>query len=305
MKKILVYVKDYYKQQSTAYVLLIALFLTLLIYLNYVHHLEARFINVPGNWSRSFLNYYLLYSLVFIVPFLLQLFFYPGMRLWRSRWFGLILILAPVIFSFRVNFYYFYDEFKLLDEQPNSTVDLFVKTIITIIPIYFIWRQKDKSAMPFYGFKSLKQYKPYWIMLMIMVPLIAAASTQPDFLQKYPRAMILEGLPVDSPKEAVDLLLYELSYGLSFLSIEVFFRGFLVLALFKYCGTKSIIPIACFYVAIHFGKPMGEAISSFFGGVLLGIITYHTRSIWGGLIVHIGIAWLMEIGGYIGNSFSR
>jgi hypothetical protein len=43
---------------------------------------------------------------------------------------------------------------------------------------------------------------------------------------------------------------------------------------------------------------MGEAISSFFGGMLLGIVSYRTQSVWGGLLVHLGIAWLMEIGGW-------
>ena len=44
---------------------------------------------------------------------------------------------------------------------------------------------------------------------------------------------------------------------------------------------------------------MAEAISSFFGGLLLGIISYNTKSIWGGLIIHIGIAGSMEILAYI------
>jgi phosphoserine aminotransferase len=35
--------------------------------------------------------------------------------------------------------------------------------------------------------------------------------------------------------------------------------------------------------------------------MILGIVVYNTRSILGGLMVHLGIAWLMEIGGYIGN----
>jgi len=44
---------------------------------------------------------------------------------------------------------------------------------------------------------------------------------------------------------------------------------------------------------------MGEAISSFAGGLLLGIISYHTKSIWGGFIIHLGIAGLMELAGFI------
>jgi hypothetical protein len=45
-----------------------------------------------------------------------------------------------------------------------------------------------------------------------------------------------------------------------------------------------------------------ECISSFFGGLILGVIAYRTRSIVGGLVVHLGIAWMMEIGGFMGNS---
>jgi hypothetical protein len=63
-----------------------------------------------------------------------------------------------------------------------------------------------------------------------------------------------------------------------------------------------IIPVACFYCTIHLGKPMGEAISSFFGGTILGIVVYNTGSIWGGLIVHLGTAWMMELGGWLRHS---
>jgi membrane protease YdiL (CAAX protease family) len=97
-------------------------------------------------------------------------------------------------------------------------------------------------------------------------------------------------------------LLYELSYGSDFVSVELFFRGFLILAFIKVAGKDAILPMACFYCTIHFGKPLGECISSYFGGMILGIVVYNTRSIIGGLIVHLGIAWLMEIGGYIGNN---
>ncbi|HMP19674.1 MAG TPA: hypothetical protein PKC39_01825 [Ferruginibacter sp.] len=67
----------------------------------------------------------------------------------------------------------------------------------------------------------------------------------------------------------------------------------------RICGRHCIIPAACFYCCIHLGKPLGEAVSSFFGGILLGIVTSNTQSIWGGLVVHLGIAWLMEAAGWL------
>lgn len=138
-----------------------------------------------------------------------------------------------------------------------------------------------------------------------MVPVIALASTQKDFLQVYPKVKLLSNISINHQIDYWRQLLFELCYGIDFFSIEFFFRGFLILALIDICGTHCIVPMACFYCAIHLGKPMGEAISSFWGGMLLGIISYNTGSIWGGLIVHLGIAWMMETGGWLGNFTAR
>ncbi|RYZ55167.1 MAG: abortive infection protein, partial [Chitinophagaceae bacterium] len=59
-------------------------------------------------------------------------------------------------------------------------------------------------------------------------------------------------------------------------------------------------PMAIFYCTIHFGKPLGECISSYFGGLILGVVAYRTQTIMGGFFVHVGIAWLMELIGYLG-----
>jgi hypothetical protein len=56
--------------------------------------------------------------------------------------------------------------------------------------------------------------------------------------------------------------------------------------------------MAVIYCQLHFGKPLGEAISSIFGGYILGVISYQTKNIWGGVLVHVGIAWLMEVAGF-------
>jgi len=97
-------------------------------------------------------------------------------------------------------------------------------------------------------------------------------------------------------------LFYELSYGLDFLSIELLFRGLLVIGLVRYAGQHAILPMAAFYCTIHFGKPLGECASAFFGGLILGVIAARTRTVLGGLIVHLGLAWMMELGGWIGGA---
>jgi hypothetical protein len=135
-----------------------------------------------------------------------------------------------------------------------------------------------------------------------MLPLIAAASMQPDFLAMYPKLKLIAEVYNETDLHWWHKLLFELSYGSDFIGIELFFRGFLILAFIKWTGKDAILPMACFYCTIHFGKPLGECISSYFGGLILGIVVYNTRSILGGLMVHLGIAWLMEIGGFIGNA---
>jgi hypothetical protein len=142
---------------------------------------------------------------------------------------------------------------------------------------------------------------PYFGLLLLLLPLIALASMQHDFLQVYPKVQNLAFLDPYTRPSWPWKLLYELSYGLDFLGIELFFRGLLVIALLRFAGTDAILPMAAFYCTIHFGKPLGECITSFFGGLVLGVLAARTRTILGGLIVHLGLAWLMEVGGWLGH----
>ncbi len=308
MQAILKYIKEFYEKEfSLVYLLLIVLLLGLLIYLNYWHYLERRYA-AGNNWARSFTGYYLLYLIPFATAFLLQLFFYKDCSYWQNPWFWAILLLAPAFFSFRVNFSL---HENVLEKIYSGDAFVFwkkcwgwiVRVFVVLLPVFIIWLLKDKVNQPFYGFKKLDDIKPYLFMLLFMLPLIALASTQHDFLRMYPKAKFIAALSLENKNWKY--FIYELCYGFDFVSIEFFFRGFLILALAKICGTHCIIPVACFYCTIHFGKPMGEAISSFWGGILLGIVSYNTGSVWGGLMVHLGIAWFMELGGLAGSILKK
>ncbi len=281
-----------------------------LIYLNYWHGLEKRYIASGATMISRFAGYYLLYFIPFAVAFFFQLIFFKSCSYYKDGWFWAILILAPAFFSFRVNFNW--QEQWILNTWQGSerafyfqTINWVVRVFVLLIPVFVIWFIKDRGTQLFYGITPLDSIKPYLLMLLIMVPLITIASTQPDFLAVYPKAKSLNKVPMNGMAGGWRYLLFELCYGFDFVSIEFFFRGFLILSLMRICGLHCIIPVACFYCAIHLNKPMAEAISSFFGGTLLGIIAYNTRSVWGGLIVHLGIAWMMEIGGWLGLMFSK
>jgi Type II CAAX prenyl endopeptidase Rce1-like len=303
------YIREFYnKEFNPWYFLLILLLLGAIIYLNYWHLLERRYAAAGKTRWSNFLGYYLLYFIPFATAFLLQLLFFKDCTYYYKLWFWIILLLAPAFFSFRVNFNFHEDIINKIwtgDELQFwlRCINWVVRVFVVLIPVFIIWFIKDKNNQPFYGTRALDNIRPYLIMLLIMVPLLALASTQRDFLSMYPKAKFLTQLQVGHQKWRY--VVYELCYGFDFISIEFFFRGFLILSLMKICGTHCIIPVACFYCAIHLGKPMGEAISSFWGGLLLGIVSYNTGSIWGGLIVHLGIAWFMEIGGWLGALFKK
>ena len=145
----------------------------------------------------------------------------------------------------------------------------------------------------------------YFLLLLAVLPLIALAATQHDFQAVYPKLRYLSFLDGSAHPAWPWKLLYEISYGLDFLGIELFFRGLLVIALLRFAGTDAILPMAAFYCTIHFGKPMAECISSFFGGLILGVLAARNRSILGGLIVHLGLAWAMELAGWIAMNWNH
>ncbi|MGQ0737821.1 MAG: CPBP family intramembrane glutamic endopeptidase [Bacteroidota bacterium] len=215
-----------------------------------------------------------------------------------------LLLIAPAIFALKLalDIPLHFSDNKQWNNYWNHIFYWPLLVVIISAILYIIWKIFD-GYQPFYGL-TIKgiDWKPYLLMLLIMLPLVAAASTQADFLAVYPKLKSIEGVFHDDRITGWHKLLFELSYGSDFITIELFFRGFLVLAFIKWAGKDAILPMACFYCTIHFGKPVGECISSYFGGIILGIIVYNTRSIFGGLLVHLGIAWLMELGGYIGGS---
>ncbi len=302
MKDIIGFIKTYYTEVNKPILGFCTLFIALLTWLNYQHHLEHRLIHNTGLPFKNFTGHFLIYLPAFLIPHLL-LFLKRKKNASTNTGFLVCVLIAPIIFAIKVS----------MDTQVNvsatnqwnsywNDIVYWPLRMITLICMLVICQLVFHKKENFYGLTATKfNYTPYLLMLLIMLPLIALASSQPDFLSTYPKMKGIFPLPPGANPEWLYKLLFELSYGTDFFSIEIFFRGFLIIGFIKWAGKDAILPMACFYCTIHFGKPLGECISSYFGGMLLGIVSYHTRSIYGGLIVHLGIAWLMEMGGHIGN----
>ena len=295
LNEIVQYTRSYYHAVfNRAYLCIILAVLTGIVCTKYFLHFHV----APVNGLQYFAARYCLYFFPYALAFLLQYAFFPHLIYYKSRWFWLLLLLAPLFFSLRVSFN-FQQNFIIKTGSENisyywqAILKMVVRSLLLVVPVFIFWWMKDKKNQRPYGFNSLKNSKVFFILLAFMVPLVVAAGFLPGFLKTYPVVLKIVGADLFNKKAAS--LLFELCYAFDFFGIEFFFRGFLILALIRICGMHAIIPAAVFYCCIHLGKPMPEAISSFFGGLLLGIITYHNKSIWGGLIIHIGIAWLMEI----------
>lgn len=298
LQTVIHYIKDYYNQANKPLVLLISLFTAIMVFLNYHFRLDDSIRNNP--FPVKLFLWYGVFAPSFLVPYLFTSLLQKGTYIKDER-FLLLALLAPLIFSIKMTsgFHFQFSSDAGWNSYWNQVAYWPQLVLIIFTVLYIIWKTTDRQQ-PFYGMvtKAVK-WKPYWLMLLIMVPLIAAAATQKDFQEVYPKLQSVQGLISDGQLSWWHQLLFELSYGTDFITIEFFFRGFLVLAFVKWAGKDAILPMACFYCSIHFGKPLGECISSYFGGILLGIIVYNTRSVWGGLIVHLGIAWLMELAGSV------
>lgn len=301
MNKIISHVRNYFIEVDKRILVISTLFVAVLIFINYFFGLNHFVASLQD--SRQYLTWYSIFFVAFSFGYLL-LSIFTGQIVFGNISFLLLLLIAPAIFSWKMIFDFSIpiSDDKLQNAYWNQVMYWpFKLAVITIV--LFIVSKLTKEKQPFYG-TTIKDFnfQPYFIMLLIMLPLIALASTQHDFLSMYPKLKSVSFLRGHRHSGWYKLL-YELSYGSDFFSIELFFRGFLVLAFAKWFGKDAILPMACFYCTIHFGKPLGECISSYFGGIILGIVIYNTRTIYGGLIVHLGIAWLMELGGYLGNLY--
>ena len=126
------------------------------------------------------------------------------------------------------------------------------------------------------------------IILATVLPLIFMASTTEPFLKTYPfyRAEIYTIGP---------LLIWEAAYALQFVALEFFFRGFMLFGLARFIGSYSIFVMTLPYMMIHFTKPFPEVVLAFFAGIILGTLALYTRSLYGGVFIHVIVAWSMDM----------
>lgn len=152
-----------------------------------------------------------------------------------------------------------------------------------------------------YGVRRLEPggLRTYLILGGVMVPTIALASwLLPGFAQTYPLYQ-----PEPEAWRLSNLLAYELMYAAQFVSVEFFFRGFLVLGLARAIGHRAVLVSMIPYAMIHVYKPLPEAFGAIAAGLVLGFLALRSRSIWGGVLVHVCVAWTADLVAVLGRGF--
>ncbi|AYB34210.1 CPBP family intramembrane glutamic endopeptidase [Chryseolinea soli] len=308
MKKIWKFLVHHVKEDFNARSYgLIFLFLAASVYVNYRFDFEDTYLDTQKGFIKFF-AYFLFYGFAYFSALLILYFSRKGNTFLKNRDFWIRSLLAigllsldgsqpflheAINASFSVQVQYW--TYKVL----TNLAGLFFVTI----PLLAFHHYYDRRENYYYGLRPHQfDTRPYFQLLLLMMPLIIGASFNDGFLRQYPMYKVTQAYTVLGVPEWVTVGIYEAVYGMDFVNVELLFRGFLVIGMIAVLGRQAVLAMAVTYCYLHFGKPAGEAISSIFGGYILGVVAFETRSIWGGIIVHMGIAWSMELVAFIQKS---
>lgn len=310
MKKILSLIKTHAQQDfQLNYYLTVTFFLAASLLINYSIDLENSWIDRQTENPLRILSYFLLYGSGYYITCLILTYFNEIDTFWKSKKFWSFSLFGLSILSIDKGFVFLPTIMKSLDQPYEAYAWLFkIATsassfVLVLLPLLLFYHTINKEKSGFYGVTTPSTIKPYLYLLLIVAPFIFIAAWQTSFTDYYPvyktnSVYELWGWPSYLP-----MLIFEFIYGADFLNVELLFRGFFVIGIAQIMGKHSIMPMVVIYCFLHFGKPAGEAISSIFGGYIIGIIALSTRSLRGGIIIHVGIAWLMETAAYLVKQF--
>lgn len=129
---------------------------------------------------------------------------------------------------------------------------------------------------------------PYLILGAIMATGAIVTSFSSSFNHYYP----MYGM---AGRSWFDYLMWQcVIYLPQFIWVEFFFRGFLLRALQPAIGAGAILVMIVPYTMIHFPKPMFESVVALAFGLIAGALALRSRSIWGGVVIHVIIALAMD-----------
>ena len=135
---------------------------------------------------------------------------------------------------------------------------------------------------------AMTHWRLYLGALALVMPLVLVSALAPHFQDTYPFYR-------EAGRSLERLLIWEGAYAVQFLALEFFFRGVMIHAGKKVLGPWVILIMVLPYMLIHMRKPPMEAFGAILAGSALGVISYRTRVIYAGMLIHITVAWSMDL----------
>ena len=156
---------------------------------------------------------------------------------------------------------------------------------------WLVIRYGFKQSMRDFGWRWNQvgaHWRGYLLLLSPILVFVVLVSMGEDFVNHYP-------FYHHAGRSWLDFLLWELLYMSQFVFLEFFFRGFMLNALRPAIGANAIWVMCVPYMMIHLPKLALEATGAILFGLFLGILALQSRSIWGGVLVHAGVALSMDV----------
>jgi membrane protease YdiL (CAAX protease family) len=129
-----------------------------------------------------------------------------------------------------------------------------------------------------------------WIyvgLYLLVLPFVILVAGQEQFLLTYPFYKYAN-------QSLGHFFRWEVLYVVQFISLEFFFRGYMLKGLSYRFGSGAIFVMVVPYCMVHYPKPLPETLGAIFAGIALGTLAMRTRSIWGGVLIHVGVAFTMD-----------
>lgn len=186
---------------------------------------------------------------------------------------------------------------RLIENITWSLGCFFCYFLVPAVVIKTVFRERLRD----HGLAGGGFWRHLWIYAILFAPvgiLVWMVSYSDAFLQRYPF--------YSRPAGLTDFLVWEAFYGLQFFSLEFFFRGFVLRGLAPRIGRYAIFMMVVPYTMIHFQKPFLETLGAIVAGTVLGTLALRTKTIWGGVAIHVAVAWSMDVaaviqkGGFVG-----
>ncbi len=278
-------------------------FSALLVFLEYYFSFYSKFSDKYVFDNKIYLVNFITFSIAYYgVIFILKTDKAFNKRLNLEFW--LKSFIAISIASVYIGYFGYYG-FDINLKYPASrfyyyTADNLSGIFTMLIPVGLVYLIFDRNRdIPFYGF-SIKDFN-YKLALLLLIFAIGISYIGSNFkaVSDYYPILDRTAYQVFSHHYKIPKLLsagiFETAYMFDFIMIELFFRGIMIFGFIKILGKKAILPVATLYAVIHFGKPLPETISSFFGAYILGIIAYDQKNIGIGVVLHCTLAFSMEL----------